>query len=204
MKSEQKVKDMLDMRVKVKKRKPTFIRQDSLIKRLKDKWVRPRGYHSKLRLNKKGHAKSISPGYKSPSLVKGLLKNGFQPIYVSNVSDLNKIDVKTQAAMINSKVGLKNKLIIINKAIEMKIHIANFKDAAKFVKAKEDEFEMKKKTKEEIAKQRQEKKKQEEKVKKQEKSIDKIAQEDDKSDDEKKEEIKKQQDKVLTSKGEGY
>jgi large subunit ribosomal protein L32e len=204
MKLEQNVKDMLDVRSKVKNKKPTFIRQDSLIKRLKDKWVRPRGYQSKLRLNKKGHAKSISKGFKSPVLVKGLLKNGLQPIYVSNLKDLEKLDVKTQAAMINSTVGLKNKLIIIKKAIELKIMVANFKDPAKFIKEKEEAFEMKKKSKQDKEKQKQEKKKQEEKSKKQEKSIDKLAQEEDKSEDEKKTDVKKQQDKVLTSQGEGY
>jgi len=166
----EKLKSMLEMRAKLKKRKPNFVRQDILIKRLKRKWVKPRGLHSKLRLCKKGNAKSVSKGYKSPALVKNMLKNGLTPIYVSNLGDLENFDNKTQTAVINAKVGLRKKLTIVKKAIEMNIKIANLKDPAKLIKDKEDELMSNKKLKQEKQKEKQEKKKKlEDKTKKEEK-----------------------------------
>lgn len=51
----------------IRKKKPKFIRQDTnRAKKFKIKWRKPKGMHSKLRLNKKGHQKSPSQGYRAP------------------------------------------------------------------------------------------------------------------------------------------
>jgi len=61
------MKKLLELRKKIKQRKPEFIRQDAHKKaKLKRKWVRPRGIDSKIRLGLKGYGKKPSTGWSSP------------------------------------------------------------------------------------------------------------------------------------------
>ena len=53
------LKEELELRKKIKSKKPDFIRQDFHKKRLKKKWKRPRGLHSKVRLMLKDKPKKI-------------------------------------------------------------------------------------------------------------------------------------------------
>ena len=70
-----------------RKEKPNFVRQDTnKTKRLKKNWRRPRGFHSKIRLNKKGHAKSPSQGYRNPKEIRGKELN-----LVYNLKDLENL-----------------------------------------------------------------------------------------------------------------
>jgi len=195
----------LALRAKLKKRKPHFIRQENILKALEKKWRRPKGTQSKMRLQKRGQPLSISKGYKSPSSVRGMLKIGKYPVLVFNPSELLMINPQTQAAMISGNVGMKNKLDIIKKAIEMKITIANVKDPSAYLHEKETEFKKRSQDKKKLAQEKDQKhKKVAEASKKTKTSIDKIAQESQLSDDEKKADEKKKADKVLTAKDAGY
>ncbi len=195
----------LALRARLKKRKPVFIRQDNILKALEKKWRRPRGVQSKMRLQKRGQPLSISKGYKSPSAVRGMLKIGKYPVLVFNLSDLSKIDTDVQAAIISGNVGMKNKLAIIKKAIELKITIANIKDPSAFLNEKENEFRQRSQDKKKQSMEKEQKhKKLAETSKKDKTSIDKIAQESSTNEDDKKSEEKKKADKVLTAKDAGY
>jgi large subunit ribosomal protein L32e len=124
-KSKSKAK-MLKVRTKKKSKKPDFKRQEGYrYKRLDDSWRRPRGRHSKLRKSEKARGKKPSIGYSSPASVRGLTKQGYEPVLVSNKSDLEMIDPEKHIAVIRSPVGKKKRMEIIAAAEEKKIKMLN-------------------------------------------------------------------------------
>ena len=84
------MKELLELRKIEKARKPKFIRKDSntLKGKTRTKWRKPRGLHNKRRLNKKGHQKNPSVGYKSPVLVRGLQRSGLSLYYLRNQTEV--------------------------------------------------------------------------------------------------------------------
>ncbi len=117
-------KQHLEHRKRVKKRKPTFLRQDVALTRLTKKWRRPRGIDSKRRLRKDGHQKRPSIGYSSPSDVRGLTQQGLREIVINNPEQLKNV-TKDHSVIVGRTVGTKKRLAIINKAKELKLTIAN-------------------------------------------------------------------------------
>lgn len=190
---------MMELRRRIKSRKPNFIRQDyGKIISLKRKWIKPRGLHSKLRLNRKGHRKNVSRGFGSPKEVKGLSREGLKPVLVGNEKQLKSIDASKEGIII-LHIGLKNKISILKEAVAKKINVLNMKDPSAYLKKAEEEFKKRKDTKataDELKKKKKEdlKKKAEEK----EKEAKKEKLEETLTDEEKKEQDKKDKDKVLT------
>lgn len=136
--------EMLKLRKEMKARKPEFVRQDAhKVKSLERKWRKPKGIHSKMRHKFKGYRKLVSKGYKSPADVRGLSGKGMEMILINNTDDLQKLNAKTQAAVIAKTVGMRKKLAIVDKANEMNIAITNLKDQKDF-KAKFGEMRKKK------------------------------------------------------------
>ena len=118
--------DYLKLRLKIKRKKPAFIRKRGKIyKRLGLKWRAPRGIHSKLRMHKKEAGNLPRPGYGSPRDVKGLHPSGFEEFLVYNLKDLEKINPEKQACRISATVGKKKRLEIMKKAEELKIKVLN-------------------------------------------------------------------------------
>lgn len=184
--------DLLDLRKKMKARKPKFIRHDFHKKAgLKEKWRRPKGLHSKLRLNIRGKEKPVAQGYRSPKEIRGLHKSGLIRIRVFNIGELEKIDSKNSCIEIGSTVGKRKKIMIIEKAKEKNLKIIGI-DPDKFVKKVQEELDSKKKFKEE--KKKKETPKKESKPKKVEEK-DKPAE---KMEEENKDQEKKEKNKVLT------
>ena len=186
------MKELLALRKKIKDKKPDFIRQDFHKKRLRKRWVKPRGLHSKVRLKKAGHAKKVSNGYGSPKKVRGLSKGGLKIIMVHNENELSKVNKESEGIIVASGVGLKNKMLLLKKAKEMEIKVVNL-DVEEYIQKKDEEIKKKaeaKKTKKE------KKKKKESEEKETKKKGDKL--EEKLSDDEKKEAEKKEKDKLLT------
>jgi len=195
------IKELIQKRTELKRKKPNFIRQDSHKKRrLEQIWRRPRGSGSKMRINLKGYHRKLQVGWGSPCEVKGFEKNGLKPVIVNNVEDLNIIDPKTETAVISSGVGNKKKMAIVEAAVQKKITISNVKHPDKFMTEMKAQFEGKKKEKLKIKEEREKKK---EAIKKE--SEKKKAKEDDKkkqeatTEEEKKTEEKKEKDKMLIS-----
>ncbi|MBU0761142.1 MAG: eL32 family ribosomal protein [Nanoarchaeota archaeon] len=115
--------------------KKKFIRQEAdrhsrIGKRRKklQKWRRPKGRDSKMRLNMHGHAKTVSVGYKKPKKQAGKIQN-LQVVLVHNRKELNDLG-KNQGAIL-AKVGAKKKLELIKEATEKKIKILNVKGEKK-------------------------------------------------------------------------
>jgi large subunit ribosomal protein L32e len=134
------------------KAKPKFKRRQFLLKKLKDKWRKPKGLHNKLRLRKKGKGKVVRIGY-------GTSNKNKEIMLIKNIQELENAK---KEIIISSGIGLKKKLEIIKKSKEMKLNILNIKDVDKFVQDKE---KMRGEKKEEKTKR---KKKKEEKSKKEE------------------------------------
>ena len=181
------INNLLEIRKRIKSKKPRFIRQDFHKKSgLKKKWRRPKGLHSKLRLNIKGKRRYVSSGYRSPKKVRGLHKSGLQEKKISSVKDLSELDSKKHDIIISSALGNKKRIVILKKGKESDFKILNIRDPDDFIKKIEKKISEKKKVKQE------EKKAIKEKTAKKEKKLsDKVIEED------KKEIEKKERDKLL-------
>lgn len=109
-----------------------FIRQDSnryskIGKKRKklQKWRKPKGRDSKMRLNRKSYPTTVSVGYKSSGKESGKI-NGKTPVLVHNAKDLEKVGKDNIAIL--AKVGAKKKLDVIKLAEKNKIKILNVKE----------------------------------------------------------------------------
>ena len=186
------LKELLDIRRKLKGKKPNFIRQDAHKKLgIKRKWRRSKGIQSKMRLKKKGYRRSPSQGYRSSVKIRSLHRSGLKPVLVASLNNI-KIKKESEGAVIGNSVGLKKRYEIVKKLEEMQIKILNIKDVKVYLKKIEDMLNVRKEEKKKL-KEKKEKKKQE-KSKKGEKLSDKLTEE------EKKKEEKKKKDKLLTKK----
>ena len=108
------------------RKKPKFTRANTAnYVRLGEKWRKPRGIHSKLRIREKTHGHLVTIGWGAPKNLRGLHPSGFQETLVNNVKELEKIDVKKVAARISHTVGGKKRKEILKKAEELKVKILN-------------------------------------------------------------------------------
>lgn len=87
-----------------------------------DKWRMPRGID--FNFKKKSGAKPKT-GFETNLAVKGLHPSGFEDILVSNISELDSINNKSQAVRLSGKLGRKKRIEIYKKAKEMKIKVLN-------------------------------------------------------------------------------
>jgi|TARA_Y100000310_G_scaffold167856_1_gene167798 large subunit ribosomal protein L32e len=184
-------KELLDLKKKIKNKRPKFIRQDyGLVKRVKKNWRKPKGVHSKMRHKIKSKRKMVSSGYRVPAATRGLVE-GLKSVMVNNIGDLEGLDKEESGIIISSSTGSKKKVEIIKKATEMGIKILNL-NGDEFIKKIEEKTAIKKEKKEKI-------KESKKKAKEKEDSKKTVAKEKKPGEDEEKEK-KKQKDKVLTKK----
>lgn len=188
---------LLKVRMEKKKKKPVFRRQEVTKKvklRNNPSWRKPRGLHSKLRLNKAGHEAKPRKGWGSPKEVRGLHKSGLRFVLVCSFNDLNNLKKEEDGVVISGKVGKRKKLELIKKAEGMGLKILNIRDTKAFAeKVKKEREEAKKKSEE--RKTKAEKTKKKAKPKEEKKEIKEEASEEDKKKAEKEE-----KDKILTKK----
>ncbi|MBI2652430.1 50S ribosomal protein L32e [Candidatus Woesearchaeota archaeon] len=187
---------LLELRNKIKDKKPVFIRQDNPKRmKLNYKWRKPKGIHSKIRHKFKGRRKMPSPGYKSPRKVKGMHSSGLKTINIFSVGDLTKIKKENEGIILSKNVGIKKKYEILKKAKELNVTVLNLNVDGQ-IKKIEDFISSKKKAEKETKK--QEAKKEESKEKKGIKETKEKEHESTHKD--KKEYEKKEKDKLLTKK----
>mgnify|MGYP006420364653 CR=1 FL=1 len=184
-------KRLLEQRKDLKSKKPNFVRQDSHKKpKLGNKWRRPKGIQSKMRLHKRGYRRSISKGWKSPKEVRGLDRDGFMPVIIHALNQLINIDKETQSIIIASDVGQKKKVDLVKEALKLNLSITNF-DAEKYLNKVEEELKKKKQAKEVKDKKKEDKKKEEAKEDKKDTIEEALTEEETKQQD------KKDKDKML-------
>jgi large subunit ribosomal protein L32e len=117
------VKEKKQKRESLKKYK--FIRVDSLRKKLKKRWIRPKAWHhNKPRKKDLVRIRNVRVGYKTPKDLRGVHPSGYEEVLVSNVNDLKKVDPKIQAVKIR-KIGRKKKQEILKEAEKLKIKVLN-------------------------------------------------------------------------------
>ena len=92
-----------------------------------ESWRRPKGKHSRVRLEVNGAPAKPKVGYRSDKKVRGLHPSGYKEVVVFNTDDLEQIG-ENEAAMIASKVGDRKREKIIEKADEKDIKVLNSGD----------------------------------------------------------------------------
>jgi large subunit ribosomal protein L32e len=123
-------KNLMELRSRVKKNKPAFMRPESWRNvRLRESWRRPRGLDHKMRRKIKGWPPTVNVGYRGPRVARGLHPSGHEDVLISNVAELGKIDPKTQSIRIAHTVGKRKRVKIIAEARKKKIAILNLKEA---------------------------------------------------------------------------
>jgi len=136
----------LQLRERVKKKKPDFVRPESWrYKRLSESWRRPRGLDNKMRRKIKGWPPTVNVGYRGPKATRGLHPSGYKEVLVYNTDDLKKIDPKTQAARIAHTVGKRKRARILGEARKKKITILNLREVKEVVEEEKELTEEKEK-----------------------------------------------------------
>ncbi len=128
MSGEKDLGKLLELRKKLKSKKPDFYRHLWWKKpKFKNdpKWRKPKGSDNKMRLKRKGYPPIVEVGYRSPRLVRGLHPSGLKPVVVHNPDELDRLDPETMIIYIGRTVGLRKKIEIMKKAIEKGFKIAN-------------------------------------------------------------------------------
>ena len=121
--------------------KKKFKRQQWWIKRLGEKWRKPKGRQSKLRKQVKGRPKLPKIGFRTPKEERGLIKIGeklMRPVMIRNIKDLKKVNPKEEIGIVASSVGKKKRNEIAKEAEKLGIRLLNLK-LRKFKKKKEGE-----------------------------------------------------------------
>ena len=106
--------------------KPKFQRQESWrYKRLETSWRRPRGFDSKMRINKKGWPATVNIGYGGPKTQRGLHPSGYRDILIHSLKDLADVNPEIDAIRISAKIGRRYKQEIITQADSSGIKVLN-------------------------------------------------------------------------------
>ena len=122
----EKKESLLELRKKMKKKRPSFRRVESWrYKRVKDPWRKARGIDSQTRKKTKSGVKSPGAGYRSPKKVRGLHPSGYEEVNVANPKELENLDPNTQAIKISSKLGAKKRVTLVEIAQEKQFKILN-------------------------------------------------------------------------------
>lgn len=103
-----------------------FKREDSHKKgSVPDSWRRPKGKHSRARLQKKGARPVPKAGYRTDKEFRGKHPSGYEDVLVHNSSDLEELDPEKEAARIGSTVGGRKRKQMLEKADEEDIRVLN-------------------------------------------------------------------------------
>ncbi len=158
----------LEIRQKVKSKKPVFVRYESWrYKRLKKPWRRQRGLDNKARLKLKGWEVSPNVGFRGPRSARYLHPSGYREIIVHNLKDLEGVDPKEYAVRIAHQVGTRKKMLILGKTDELGLKVLNpVSEIAPSATGVETAKEKKEAKKEETQKQKEAEKTKEETPKK--------------------------------------
>ena len=203
------MKTIVEIRNKLKAKKPTFTRQDAhKKKRVGTGWRKPKGRQSKMRLHKKSYARGRSSGYGSPKAAYGLSHEGFKQVVVAKVADFSGLDAKTDGIIIARTTGNRRKAELVDYATKKSFTLLNL-DAQSFKKSLELALGKKAAKKKEFTKKREEKnaaaiaaqakeKKKADKANKTEKTTSDAKVKDAVSEKDKKLQEKKEHDKLLT------
>ena len=96
------------------RKKPKFLRQGAnYLKKVANKWRRPRGLHSKLKLKQKSKGVIPNVGYGAPKSTRGLHPSGYEEVRIITQEDLSNLNKNKHAIKISSKLGAKKRIALI-------------------------------------------------------------------------------------------
>lgn len=174
------MRELLELRKYMKKKKPDFLRQEAhKKKKLAKNWRRAKGLDSKMRRGLRGYRSLPKVGYASPKKVRGLTKDGLKERVVETLNDLKNV-ASDELIILSRRLGLRKKVLLLKEIEKTGLEVGNVEDIPKFLKDVEEKLkkkgeehkkkeEEKKKSKEEALKRAEEKKKEEEKKTEEEK-----------------------------------
>lgn len=142
------IKNLLEIRAEMKRKKPHFKRHDrnKLGRLARSGWRKSvQGHDNKQRNRYAGNEKSPTPGYGSPKEVRGMHPSGFNEAIVHNAAGLDGLDPKKTAVRIGGTVGNRKKIEIVEKARKLNFKILNPAYAVKASKAAAGKTDEKKK-----------------------------------------------------------
>lgn len=181
------MKELLELKKKIAKKRPRFIRSDAFKRKcIPMQWRAPKGMQSKIRLKRRGKVSHPGPGVASPRKVRGLTMDGLRPVEIATLKELSMLNPKTDAAVLK-KVGMRQRVEILKQALLKKITVLNIREPETLIKSVEDALKSKK----------EEKKKKEESKQKKKETATKKAEEKKKAEEPKEE----TQEKPETAKG---
>ncbi len=109
-------------------RHPKFVRPNlSKIKRVKNKWRRPRGIDSKQRMHLKWAGAIVGKGYRGEAVKRHSHPSGKKEFYVRNLSELERFGSTLQGFVLRLQASLskRSKESIRKRALEMKLKVLN-------------------------------------------------------------------------------
>lgn len=123
------IEKALRLRERIKKKRPSFVRQESWrYDRLKENWRRPKGIDNKMRQRRKGWPPTVNVGYRGPKAARGLHPSGYMEVLVHNLEEVMKVNPENQAIRIAGTVGKKLRMMIIAEAKKRNIKILNLSE----------------------------------------------------------------------------
>lgn len=95
--------------------------------RLKTSWRHPRGLDNRVRKKHRGCPEMPSKRFRTPAIVKDILPCGLREVIINNVSDLKALTSvnRRYCATISSTVGARTRIMIVNEAKLLGIHVTN-------------------------------------------------------------------------------
>ena len=136
------VRKLLELRRQQHRKRPAFLAQDShKKKRIRKRWVRPRGLHSKMREQRRGYRVLVKAGYRSPAAVRHLdASSGKHCVVVTTVKDLAQFNPQQHALIIGSSIGTRKRLELVQRASDQKFTMINIRDARQYLEHQQRAF----------------------------------------------------------------
>ena len=173
-----------------------FIRKDAFKrKRVNQTWRKPRGLQNKKRLQKKGNARKVKPGFGTKDADRHTTKTGLKIITITTIAQLKEVNPKTHAIIIG-KTGMNKKLKLLDAAEKAKLTVTNL-NIKKYKELTEEKLKEKKESAKERDTKLAEKAKSEEKKEKITEEKKKEAAKSEETEEEKKKREKEEKDKLL-------
>lgn len=134
-----KMADKKKRLIRVRSEKSARFKRDGTGKKkqIADSWRKPRGLHSKKRIQKKAKGPLPSPGFGSPVAVKGMHPSGFWEVLVFTPAEMGDLDPEIHAVRIGASVGNRKRLVLQEQAMAAGLKVLNPRD----IQAKEPEVD---------------------------------------------------------------